>query len=199
MTKCEGKMTIDDEECFVFSSEEDDEQRCYFFRDDGIHCLRRGKNEDGETTVKEKYTLPFKLYIGFERKAKAGFKDVILLERVTDVVLLDFGVKKFKCLRYFWVSEPESTERMQAVETFIDSRGWNILFRRYNGRGWNNLEQLKDCPKIEFEGETFFLWYDCVPDFVIKNSQIIKFYPSSQGRTIEREETNYVRSFRKTS
>jgi len=108
--------------------------------------------------------LPLKLYPGFERRAES--EGEVLLERVTDVVLLDFGPKRFKCLRYLWVSEPESTERMVAVETFIDDKGWNILFRRYNGRGWKNIERLKECPKMEIEGETFYLWYDCVPDFV---------------------------------
>jgi len=192
-TKYIGKILIGGEECYEFSVLDFEPKKGYQLESEGrTYCkikgdkvvvLRSVRRPVGEVAVEEEvegWEEPLRLRVGVKFYSEGDvyrcgdrvrYGSGPTLEEVTGVAEVRIGDRKFRCLRCLWVPDPArrgEQERLQAAEWYIDQEGRCVFFRRYNGRGWHNLEKLKECPKLEHEGEAFYLWYDCIPDYVLK-------------------------------
>lgn len=49
-------------------------------------------------------------------------------------------------------------------ELYVSDAGRSIYFRRFNGPGWRNYDQLAGNPEREHQGVTWRLWYQCLPE-----------------------------------
>ena len=57
---------------------------------------------------------------------------------------------------------------LKLAELVISEQGRIILFRRYNGCESHDCEQLEGNPELNFNGEVYRLWHDCIPDHSIE-------------------------------
>jgi len=81
--------------------------------------------------------------------------------------------KEYQCLHIRSLDEyqPENGEiRRGLSETFIDERGYDILYRRYAGPGFRPeiLERLADAPSIKHNGQVWKLLYTSVREGGVK-------------------------------
>ncbi len=78
--------------------------------------------------------------------------------RIEGPFRVKLGEKEYETLRITKWSENE------LAEVYVDGKtGLTVLFRRYNGPGWDNYEELPSSPGREIEGIHFRLWYDSIP------------------------------------
>jgi len=87
---------------------------------------------------------------------------------ITGVAKVRVGEKRFKCLRKVWTDFEKDGLPLKLAELVISEQGRIIPFRRYNGCGSHNCEQLEGNPELNFNGEVYRLWYDCIPDHAIE-------------------------------
>jgi len=179
--ECEvaGKMLFQGEECFEFRIKRHDltsgeqETRYWYraLRENEMATLLSISWEPDKTGKIEFYNWSVPRFIktgdkwqSIEEIGQGEAKRVIdHIEEVDGPYLVKVGDRKAKCLRWITASNYKAKGRLYFAEVFISiESGLTFFFRRYNGRGWNNLDKLKNCPKIEYEGETYFLWYDCL-------------------------------------
>ena len=79
---------------------------------------------------------------------------------------MKLGEKEYETLRITKWSENE------LAEVYVDGKtGLTVLFRRYNGPGWDNHEELSSSPGREIEGIHFRLWYDSIP---VRDEEVMK-------------------------
>ena len=76
--------------------------------------------------------------------------------------------------QYDTVCLMEITADGMATESYIDSNGRTVLWRRYNHdkwafdryqKAWSELLPTMD--RLEINGETFVHWYDCISDYIL--------------------------------
>lgn len=94
--------------------------------------------------------------------------DFITRTEVTGVAEVKIGGKRFKCLRGVWTDFERDGSSLKLAKLFISEQGRTVLFRRYNGCGSHNYEQLEGNPELNFNDEIYRLWYDCIPDHAIE-------------------------------
>jgi len=115
-------------------------------------------------SVKRLKTERHEIYVcGDER-----WGDFITRTEVTGVAELRIGEKRFRCLREVWTSFERDGSPLKLAELFISEQGRTVLSRRYNGRESRNYEQLEGNPELNFNGEVYRLWYDCIPDHAVE-------------------------------
>jgi len=174
-----GKMLFQGEECFEIRS------KCHHFTSAEKHTTYwyRALREDEMVTLLSIYWEPDKTgkivfhnwreprfiktgdkWQGIEESGQGEAKQITeSVEEVDGPYLVRIGESEAKCLRWMLASNYKAKGRLDSAEMFISiESGLTFLFRRYNGRGWKNLDKLKTCPKIAYEGETYYLWYDCL-------------------------------------
>ena len=75
------------------------------------------------------------------------------------------GPKSYRCLRFLWAFKDQ--EKPTMAEQYIADTGRTVYFRRYNGPGWGNYENLAGHPEVEFAGIIWRHWYNCLPDHAL--------------------------------
>ena len=75
------------------------------------------------------------------------------------------GPKSYRCLKVLWAFKDQ--EKPTMAEYYIADTGRTVYFRRYNGSGWGNYDDLVGHPEVEFEGVIWRHWYDCLPDHAL--------------------------------
>jgi hypothetical protein len=179
--RCEvaGKMLFQGEECFEVRSHFHDLRNgkretsysYYALREDEMASVLSISWEPGKTGEIEFYNWSVPRFIktgdkwqSIEESGQGEAKRITHhIEEVDGPYLVKVGDREAKCLRWISARDPRTEKRLLLAEIFISiETGLGFLFRRYNGRGWDNLDKLKNCPKILYEGETYLLWYDCL-------------------------------------
>ena len=76
--------------------------------------------------------------------------------------------------QYDTVCLMEITADGMATESYIDSNGRTVLWRRYNHDKWafdryqkSWSELLPTTDRLTINGETFVHWYDCISDYIL--------------------------------
>jgi len=179
--QCEvaGKMLFQGEECFEYRSKfhdliTDEKSTTYWYRalrEKEMVTLLSIYWEPGKTgkIVFHNWREPRFIKTGdkwqsIDESGQGEAKQITeSVEEIDGPYLVRIGDREAKCLRWVVAGEHKTGGRLYFAEIFISVQtGLTFLFRRYNGRGWKNLDKLKSCPKIEYEGETYYLWYDCL-------------------------------------
>jgi len=179
--QCEvaGKMLFQGEECFEVRGEahdlkSDERATCYWYRalreNEMVTLLSIywGPDKTGKIVFhnwrEPRFIKTGDKWQSIDESGQGEAKQVSeYLEEVDGPYLVKVGEREAKCLRWITAGDSKTKERLLFAETFISvDSGLAFFFRRYNGRGWKNLDKLKSCPKIEYEGETYYLWYDCL-------------------------------------
>jgi len=123
----------------------------------------KGKIEDVEDTI------PLCIRTNQRWKSKESYRSGKLLREYSRIEEIDgpyivrIGKRESKCIRWSMASAPKE-EKKEFAEAFIaiDS-GLTFLFRRYNGSGWDNLDKLKDSPKLQHNSDIYYMWYNSIP------------------------------------
>lgn len=123
----------------------------------------KGKIEDMDDTI------PLLIKTGDRWETKEIYRSGKLLRECSHIEEIDgpyrvkIGDKEEKCLRWLCVSKPEEKKKDLAEVYISVGSGLGLLFKRYNGPGWYNLDTLKNSPKIEFGPDSYYLWYYSIP------------------------------------
>ena len=184
--KVEGRIIVNGKECFEISAcdwepnEGENPPNHWYLSLEGnqLHWVRfvwRKKDGVGRSEEIDATPLPITLFVGLKTEGheiyvcgdeKRG--DFVTRTEVTGVAEVRIGEKRFRCLREVWTSFERDGSPLKLAELFISEQGRTVLFRRYNGRGSRNYKQLEGNPELNFNGEVYRLWYDCIPDHAIE-------------------------------
>lgn len=72
------------------------------------------------------------------------------------------------CLRETWWLFGADGVGRSLAELYVADTGRSVHFRRFNGPGWRNYDQLAGNPQREHDGVTWRLWYECLPDIALR-------------------------------
>lgn len=188
--KVEGRIVINGRECYEIADysrelgepEEGILPSHWYLSLEGnqllwVRFVWREKGKVGRSEEIDATPLPTRLFVGLRTEGheiyicgdeiRGDFKTRI---EVTGVAEVTIDGRTFRCLREVWTSFDKEDVPLKLAELFVSEHGRTVLFRRYNGRGAHNFEQLKGNPELEHNGEIYRLWYDCIPDHVFENS-----------------------------
>ncbi len=139
-----------------------------------VRFIWREKGKVGRSEEIDATPLPTRLFVGLKTEGHEVYicgnetrGDFRSCTEVTGVVEVTIAGRTFRCLREVWKSFDKDGVPLKLAELFISENGRTVLFRRYNGRGAPNFEQLKGNPELEHNGEVYRLWYDCIPDHAL--------------------------------
>jgi hypothetical protein len=184
--KVEGRIVVNGKECFEIAAcdwepnEGESPPSHWYLSLEGnqLHWVRfvwRKKDGVGRSEEIDATPLPTILFVGLKTEGHETYVcgdekrgDFITRTEVTGVAEVRIGEKRFKCLREVWTNFERDGSPLKLAELFISEQGRTVLFRRYNGRGSHNYEQLRGNPELNFNGEVYRLWYDCIPDHAIE-------------------------------
>jgi len=84
--------------------------------------------------------------------------------------VVNIADKKYDTVCVFYVESDGAT----ATETYLDSNGRTVLWRRFNRNDWAFerygqlwTEKLPDNERLTINGETYVHWYDCITDYIL--------------------------------
>jgi len=140
-----------------------------------VRFVWREKGKVGKSEEIDATPIPVRLFVGLKTEGHELYicgnevrGDFKTCSEVIGVAEVTVAGRTYKCLREVWTSFDRDGSPLKLAELFISEHGRTVLFRRYNGRGSHNFEQLKGNPEVEHNGEIYRLWYDCIPDHVIE-------------------------------
>jgi hypothetical protein len=189
-TKIECRLKINGRECFEVSDWEMDPKtrkpaalpnHWYYALDEEwlswVRFVWRKANGVGCVEDIDATPTPRRLFVGLKQENgheiylcgedRRGEGERHALE-VTGVAEVHTAGRAFRCLREVWTSCRESDGTpLTLAELFVSEEGRSVFFRRYNGRGYHNYEQLQGHPELEHRSEVYRLWYDCWPDHAL--------------------------------
>jgi hypothetical protein len=85
---------------------------------------------------------------------------ILYHQQVDGLFNLHIGKRSMQCLRWLRLRTGQNHTFEEVEESFIATRtGLAVLIQHYIGKGWPQLDELKRSPKIEIQGQIFFLWF----------------------------------------
>jgi len=139
-----------------------------------VRFVRREKGRIGRSEEIEATPIPTRLFVGLKAAGQETYicgnerRSDFIRSEVTGVVEVTIAGHRYRGLREVWTGLAEDGRPLTLAELFIGEQGRTVLFRRYNGRGHSNYELLKGNPESSHLGETYRLWYDCLPDHAVE-------------------------------
>lgn len=183
--RVEGRILINGRECFEVADyswepgkSEEDILPCHWYLaidDEHLYWVRfvwREKGKVGKSEEIEATPIPIRLFVGLKTEGHEVYicgderrgEGIVHRSEVTGVSEVTIAGRTYRCLREVWTEFNSDGTPLKLAELFISEQGRTVFFRRYNGRGYHNYEQLKGNPELEYGGEVYRLWYDCIPD-----------------------------------
>ncbi len=184
----EGRVIVNGRECYEIADYSWEPGECkedilpshwYLALEGGqlywVRFVWRRKGKVGRSEEIDATPMPTKLFVGLKTEGYEFYicgdevrGDFKTCSEVTGVAEVTIAGRIYKCLREVWTSFDENGMPLKLAELFISEHGRTVLFRRYNGRGSRNFDDLKGNPELEHNGEIYRLWYDCIPDHVLE-------------------------------
>lgn len=185
--RVETRICVNGRECYEVAdyywepgkADEDILPNHWYLAVDGEHLywvrfVWREKGKVGKSEEIEATPMPMRLFIGLKTEGHEVYicgderrGDFLTRSEVTSVAEVTIAGRLYRCLREVWTNFAQDGTPLKLAELFISEQGRTVLFRRYNGRGYHNYEQLKGHPELEYGGEVYRLWYDCIPDHAL--------------------------------